>query len=153
MVSPASAPLTRTEREVPFSIGGLRQAVARAEAVPRTCSRGWLRCLGCRSARRACRDVPTFDLPLVEIRELDEDYWFGAGDTPTVLSLVEHWELSREVDLSYPIVVDPAGRVMDGMHHVARALMDGSTTVPAKRLPEMPAPNLTGVRDPNELPY
>jgi hypothetical protein len=99
------------------------------------------------------RDLPTFDLPLTAISELDEDYWYGAGDVPTVRSVVQHWELAREVDPSHPIIVDPTGRVMDGMHRVARALSEGRTLLPAKRLPALPPPDFAGVRDPAELPY
>jgi hypothetical protein len=31
----------------------------------------------------------------------------------------------EEVDLSYPIILGPDGRVMDGMHRVARAILEG----------------------------
>lgn len=41
---------------------------------------------------------------------------------------------------------------MDGMHRVARALLEGHSTVLAKRLPVMPEPDYRGVR-PEELPY
>lgn len=97
-------------------------------------------------------DQPTEELPLERVIELDTDYWFDHGYAPTVRAVVEHFRLMTEVDLRYPIVVDPEGRVMDGMHRVARALADGRTTVLARRLVAMPDPDFRDVR-PDELPY
>lgn len=34
--------------------------------------------------------------------------------------------LIHDVDLSFPIILGPDGRVMDGMHRIARAVMEGS---------------------------
>ena len=40
-------------------------------------------------------------------------------------AVVAHARLIAEVDVAHPIVLDVHGRVMDGMHRVARALLDG----------------------------
>lgn len=91
-------------------------------------------------------------LPLSDVGELDSDYWFGHGCAPTVRAVVEHLRLIAEADLSYPIIVDPDGRVMDGMHRVARALLDGRPVISAKRLPSLPTPDHVDVRL-DDLPY
>ena len=96
--------------------------------------------------------VPVEDVPLSDIRELDEAYWYDHGYQPTVRSVVEHCRLIEQVDLSYPIVIDPAGGVMDGMHRVARALLEGRSHIRAQRLPELPDPDFTNCH-PDDLPY
>jgi hypothetical protein len=66
--------------------------------------------------------------------------------------VVDHMRLVNEADLRYAIIVDPDGRIMDGMHRVAKALLLGHSTIPAKRLPSLPSPDYTDVQ-PNDLPY
>lgn len=39
--------------------------------------------------------------------------------------------LTQQVDLAYPIILGADGRVMDGMHRIARALLDGLPTIRA----------------------
>lgn len=94
-----------------------------------------------------------FDLPLEEIRELDETFWFEhEGDRPTCRKIAEHARLIAETDLSYPIVLDPEGRVMDGMHRVCKALTEGRKSLKAVRLEMLPEPDFVGVAA-EELPY
>jgi hypothetical protein len=60
--------------------------------------------------------------------------------------------LIEETDLSHAIILDPDGRVMDGMHRVAKALSLGQTHIKARRLAVLPEPDYLGV-EPDELPY
>ena len=60
-------------------------------------------------------------------------YWFDETQKPTVRKVLEHVRLIGEVDLSYPIILGPDGRVMDGMHRVARAILEGRQTIAAVR--------------------
>lgn len=69
---------------------------------------------------------------------------------PTVRAVVEHAERIRTVDPSHPILLGPDGRIMDGMHRVARALLDGRDTIAARRFPELPEPDHRNV-DPATL--
>lgn len=50
------------------------------------------------------------------------------------------------------MILGADGRVMDGMHRIARALLEGRTTVPAVRFPVHPEPDHRGVH-PDDLPY
>ena len=61
-------------------------------------------------------------------------------------------QLIDEVDLSYPIILDRDGRVMDGMHRICRAVREGKDTIPAVRFAASPEPDFVGC-DPDELPY
>jgi hypothetical protein len=97
--------------------------------------------------------LPVFDLVLEDVVELDEEYWFADSDElPTVRAVAEHARLIDEVDPSYPVILDAHGRLMDGMHRVARALRDGRTTVPAVRFVDQPAPDFVRCH-PHDLPY
>ena len=86
------------------------------------------------------------DLPLERIRELDEAFWFGGdGDTPTCRRVAEHAKLINQTSLGHPIIIDPEGRVMDGMHRVCKALISGLNTIKAVQLLLMPEPDFVGV--------
>ena len=97
------------------------------------------------------RHLPVTEVPLSSIFELDRDYWFaGSGERPTVRKVAEHARLINEVDTSFPIILGPDGRVMDGMHRVARALLDGRPAIAAVRFVTMPEPDHRGC-DPADL--
>ena len=97
--------------------------------------------------------LPAFDLEVDTVAELDEEYWFADSDVaPTVRAVVEHAQLIDEVDLEHPIILDVEGRVMDGMHRVARALRDGHMTVRAVRFEVQPPPDFVDCQ-PRNLPY
>ena len=96
--------------------------------------------------------LPVVRVPVAEIRELDEAYWFDHGYAPTCRAVAEHARLINEADLSFPIILSADGRVMDGMHRVAKALIENVDDLPAKRFAQDPAPDHVGVA-PDDLPY
>ncbi|WP_375552022.1 hypothetical protein [Rhodophyticola porphyridii] len=96
--------------------------------------------------------LPVAEFPLAEIQELDETYWYDTGDLPTVRTIAEHARLTAEADLAWPIILCARGRVMDGMHRVARAAMAGHKTIRAQHFPVTPQPGHRN-RDPDDLPY
>lgn len=97
--------------------------------------------------------LPVEEVPLSEIGEIDSVYWFDdRRQTATVRSVVEHVQLILAADLSYPIILGPDGRVMDGMHRIARALLEGRGSISAARLPTIPPPDYRDCR-PEDLPY
>jgi hypothetical protein len=92
-------------------------------------------------------------VPLSEIKEIDEPYWYRDGRrSPSCRDLVAHMQLVTATDLRYPIILSPDGRIMDGMHRVAKALLQGEPTIKATRLQMMPKPDFVDV-DPADLPY
>lgn len=98
-------------------------------------------------------DLPRREVPLGEIRELDEPYWFGRdGDVPTVRAVAEHAQLMAEADLHFPIILCADGRVMDGMHRVAKAHAEGRPAITAVQFETTPEPDYVGV-DLDALPY
>lgn len=96
--------------------------------------------------------LPEEEVRLEDIPEIDSVYWFDQWELPTVGNVVEHFRLLQEVNLTYPVILGPENRVMDGMHRIGRAPLEGRTTIRAVRLPELPMPDYRGCR-PDELPY
>ena len=97
--------------------------------------------------------LPVHDVALTDITELDEEYWFADSDmSATVRAVVQHAQLIAEVDPEHPIILDVHGRVMDGMHRVARALLDGRSSIPAVQFEVQPPPDFVDC-DPSQLPY
>lgn len=95
---------------------------------------------------------PVEEVSLAAIWEVDTVYWFDDREQPTVRKLVEHARLIQEVDMTYPIILGPDGRVMDGMHRVARALLEDHETIRAVRFAVLPEADFRDCH-PDELPY
>ncbi len=97
--------------------------------------------------------LPVRRVPLESIGELDTDYWFaGSAEAATVRKIVEHFRLIGEVDPSHPIILGVDGRVMDGMHRVARAVLQGDSSIEAVQFEVQPEPDFRNCT-PEDLPY
>jgi hypothetical protein len=97
--------------------------------------------------------LPVLRVPVDAIRDVDTAYWALPGTRqPTVRDVVAHLRLVLDVDLSYPVILGSDGRVMDGMHRIARALLEGRSEIAAVRFPVDPEPDHRDVR-PEDLPY
>lgn len=102
---------------------------------------------------RLSRGLPVQAVSLAQLAELDSEHWYGHGNIrPTVRSIVEHCQLMLAAELAYPIILDSAGRVMDGMHRVSKALMQGHTHIDAVQFEQDPVPDHVDC-DPDALPY
>ena len=84
------------------------------------------------------------------IREVDEAYW---GQPMTCREVAEHARLIAESDFEVPIILSSDGRIMDGMHRVLKAVMQGRSQIQAVRFETDPEPDYVGVLDPDDLPY
>ena len=99
------------------------------------------------------KGLPRLEIPLAAIRELDEPYWFSGGDhDATCRAVLDHARLIAEADLGFPIILSSDGRVMDGMHRVAKAVLAGLETILAVRFEQDPEPDFIDVY-PDDLPY
>jgi hypothetical protein len=99
------------------------------------------------------KDLPIRMIDPSALAELDEDHWyFQTTDRPTPRSIVEHFRLIRVCDLQHPIILDQRGRVMDGMHRVCKAILEGVDRIPAVQFVADPAPDFIDC-NPEELPY
>ena len=101
---------------------------------------------------RLSAELPVIEVPLAAIAEVDTVYWFdGKSEQPTVRKVIEHARLISEVDTTYPVILGPDGRVMDGMHRIARLLLDGQATVRARQFDVLPDPDYRDCA-PEDLP-
>lgn len=101
---------------------------------------------------RLTAKLPRHEVPLSAIRELDEAYWFGDGSGATCRAVAEHARLIAETDLRYPIILSSDGRVMDGMHRVAKAFLERREVIEVVRFTSDPEPDFVGVQI-DDLPY
>ena len=100
------------------------------------------------------KDMESKLIHLDSIQELDENYWFaGEGDIPTCRAIAEHAKLIKETDLSFPIILCSRGRVMDGMHRVCKAFMQGEEKIKAVQFVVDPEPDYEDIQSPDDLPY
>ncbi len=96
--------------------------------------------------------LPIEPVAIDSIAEVDSVYWFNVDrHRPTVRAVVEHARLIAEVETEHPIILGPDGRVMDGMHRIARAILDGRSVIDAVRFTRLPEPDHRGC-DPADLP-
>jgi hypothetical protein len=86
------------------------------------------------------KDFTPFWISLGEIAELDSDCWFGSTE-PTLREVAKHADRIAKADLSYPIILNDDGSLMDGGHRVCKALTNGQTSILAVKFSEMPTPD------------
>lgn len=100
---------------------------------------------------RLAAELPVITVPVESVPDLDTPYWAFPGDRlPTAREIVGHLRLVLDVDPSYPIILGSDGRLMDGMHRVARALLERRTEIRAVRFPVDPQPDIHDC-NPNDL--
>jgi hypothetical protein len=99
------------------------------------------------------RDLVPVRVPLSAIRELDESFWANERvQQLTCREIVGHTRLILDSNLAFPIILSSDGRVMDGMHRICKALLEGCTDIEAVRFIDDPDPDYVGVH-PDDLPY
>jgi hypothetical protein len=97
--------------------------------------------------------LPVEELGVDGVAELDTVHWFdGEFERPTVRKVIEHIGLVEACDLSHPVILGADGRVMDGMHRIAKAILHGRSTVPCVRFTVDPVPDHRNCR-PGDLDY
>jgi hypothetical protein len=97
--------------------------------------------------------LPVKEVDLASVDEVDSVYWFDDQlQRPTVRRVVDHARMIEEVDLSYPVILGFDGRVMDGMHRIAKALLHGQATIRVVQFEAPLEPDYRNCR-PEELPY
>jgi hypothetical protein len=71
---------------------------------------------------------------------LDHLNVFYIYDKLTLREMVMHFNTVNNADLSYPIILDEDGDIMDGRHRVMKAIMVGEKNIKAVRFQENPQP-------------
>ncbi len=92
------------------------------------------------------KDFLRIRVPLDSIRELDEPFWFSGGaQEATCRAVMEHARMINEADVRFPIILSFDGRVMDGMHRVAKAALNGLREIEAVQFARDPEPDFTEI--------
>lgn len=98
------------------------------------------------------RNLPVSTIEIPE-DEVDSVYWFDNDrNQPTVRKVIEHIRLIEATDRRYPVILGADGRVMDGMHRIAKALLAGRNTIQAVQFKIDPQADYTDC-NPADLPY
>lgn len=84
--------------------------------------------------------LPSKSVPIESIAAFNQNCWFGAAE-PTCRNVAEHARRINNVTFDHPIILSAEGSVMDGMHRVAKAFIEGLATIQAVQFPETPAPD------------
>ena len=74
-----------------------------------------------------------FDMPIAGI-PLDGLPW----SVSSFKDIVNHAHRIDKVDLKHPIILDDEGSVADGYHRIAKAILEGRSTILAIRMQKMP---------------
>ncbi len=91
---------------------------------------------------RLSADLPVVSIPLAQVEsELDYPYqWFKTAK-PSPRAVAVHARRIYEADLSFPIILSARGLVMDGIHRIARAWLEGRTEINAVQFATDPQPD------------
>ena len=80
------------------------------------------------------------DLPVKELRvdEMHINYSLFSSSNNTLKNFVSHMKMVLDADLSYPILMNEHGVIIDGRHRLTKCLLDGVETIKVKRFEEDP---------------
>lgn len=85
---------------------------------------------------QASKDLPQYDLQLSAI-DLNVQPWnFNSID-----GFIYHAKRIENANFDHPIIQAPWGYIIDRWHRVAKAILEGRTTIKAVRLNVMPEPD------------
>jgi len=79
------------------------------------------------------RKLPVMDVPL---DHLAIHYQYDL----TLREMVSHMKSVNDADLSFPIILDEDGEIMDGRHRVMKALLNETESIKAVRFEKNPQP-------------
>lgn len=82
--------------------------------------------------------LPVEHIPVGSVSAVNENVWFHEGEAPTVRNVVAHIKRVLAASTAHPIILNVDGSVMDGLHRVARAMLEGRETIAAVRFTTMP---------------
>ncbi len=90
---------------------------------------------------RHAATLEPFEYDVSTFTDLDEDCWFGDRHEPTIRRVLEHHERIQRANYTHPIILSEDNVVMDGIHRICKALLDGKATIPAVKFQSNPEPD------------
>ena len=88
----------------------------------------------------ASSGLPKTKVSIESIPEVDINCWFESRE-PTLRAIAGHAVRIATADLSYPIILNDCGELMDGGHRICKALSLGHSTILAVRFSQTPEPD------------
>lgn len=85
--------------------------------------------------------LPMQQFPIDQIKEFDQNCWFGPTSLPTCRAVAEHARRIFDADLRYPVILSAEGYLMDGGHRIAKAYLLNLHAVSAVQFPFDPEPD------------
>lgn len=79
------------------------------------------------------KKFPVFDLPVAGI-DLSRRAW----KIESIDDFIYHMNRVNKTNLDYPVILNDEGVIVDGLHRVAKAVLQGKTIIKAIRLNDMP---------------
>lgn len=86
------------------------------------------------------KELMPFDFAVEEF-DFNQDVWFHDVHTPTVELVLDHMKRVQEADLQFPIILNKDGVIMDGVHRLCKARLNGLKTVKAVQFLNDPEPD------------
>jgi hypothetical protein len=87
------------------------------------------------------RELPVRTIGIAEIKEFDQDCWFGPTHIPTCRAVAGHAKRIWDADLTFPIILSANGGLMDGGHRLAKAWLNGVPEIQAVQFAVDPEPD------------
>lgn len=90
---------------------------------------------------KLAENLEVIEISIDSIEGIDSVTWFNDQNQPTIRSIAEHARRIIEADTAYPPILTESYRVFDGMHRIAKHLMEGKTTIKVKKFKKNPEPD------------
>lgn len=95
--------------------------------------------LGCHSWSVARLFELSKNMPILEI-PLDHLNICHTYESVTIRDMIMHINAIKNADLSYPIIIDEDGEILDGRHRIMKAILEGANSIKAVKFDENPTP-------------
>lgn len=89
---------------------------------------------------RLSADLPVRQVAIESIPEFQQNCWFQTRP-PTVQEVAGHARRIMDADLSFPVILNDLGGLMDGGHRLSKAYLEGQTHVSAVQFATLPEPD------------
>lgn len=89
---------------------------------------------------RLSADLPVRSVPITSIPELQQNCWFQSRP-PTIEEVAKHTARINAADVSYPVILNDRGGLMDGGHRLCKTYVEGRDEILAVQFEELPEPD------------
>lgn len=87
------------------------------------------------------KGLPIFSYSIEDFDGFDQDVWFGDRVPPTINNVLMHLQKISLADFEYPIILSETGIIMDGIHRICKAHLEGRKSIHAVQFKKNPPPD------------